>query len=237
MFRIAIFGTGRMGRALDAAAADRSDLSVTALIGPAEPDWDARAPWAASLSGLSELPDLVIDFSLPDGTLAAARWCRGHAVALLSGVTGLPATVTEALRESAAVAPVMWAPNLSLGVNLLAELAARAAAVLDPSVPVAIEDIHHSGKKDAPSGTALMLGERIAGERGGDDSRIEYRSIREGDVIGEHTVTFSLEGEAFDLVHRAGDRAIYARGALTAAAWLVRQPPGLYSARDWLAAD
>jgi len=130
--------------------------------------------------------------------------------------------------------PVLWSPNLSLGVNLLADLAGRAASVLDQTCPVAIEDIHHQWKKDAPSGTALMIGERIAQERSGDDSAIDYSSVREGEVIGEHRVTFKMAGEEFDLVHRAHDRNIYARGALDAGAWLTSQPPGFYSARDWL---
>jgi 4-hydroxy-tetrahydrodipicolinate reductase len=132
-------------------------------------------------------------------------------------------------------APVLWSPNLSLGVNLLADLAARAAVVLDPATPVLIEDIHHQWKKDAPSGTALMLGATIAEQRGGDVSAIEYRSRREGDVVGEHTVRFRLAGEEFDLAHHAHDRSIYARGALDAGRWLLRQAPGFYSARDWLA--
>jgi len=129
---------------------------------------------------------------------------------------------------------VLWSPNLSLGVNLVADLAARAAALLGADIPVTIEDIHHQWKKDAPSGTALMLGKRIAAARGGDDGRIEFSSVREGEYIGEHTVTFVLAGEEFSLVHKAHDRAIFALGALDAGAWLITRPPGLYSAADWL---
>jgi 4-hydroxy-tetrahydrodipicolinate reductase len=134
------------------------------------------------------------------------------------------------------VVPVLWSPNLSLGVNLLADLAARAASVLDNDAPVTIEDIHHQWKKDAPSGTALMLGARIAEQREGDDSSIRYESVREGEVIGVHSIRFELQGEEFDLVHRAHDRSIYALGALRAGLWLVSREPGLYTARDWLAA-
>ncbi len=176
----------------------------------------------------------MIDFTLPEGTRIAADWCAENRVALVSGVTGLPADVLDALESAAAHVPVLWSPNLSLGVNLLADLTARAAAVLDRQTPVIVEDIHHQWKKDAPSGTALMLGERIGTERGGDAGAIEYRSVREGEVIGEHTVTFKLAGEEFDLVHRAHDRSIYASGALDAGAWLIQQPAGLYSAADWL---
>ncbi|MCU0989681.1 MAG: 4-hydroxy-tetrahydrodipicolinate reductase [Xanthomonadales bacterium] len=240
--RIVIHGTGRMARSIDAAAAGAADLTVIALVGPQPPEWETAAAWFKDLHELTAAaipqpglePDLLIDFTLPDGTLAAARWCRERAVPLLSGVTGLPADTLEALRETARGAPVLWSPNLSLGVNLLADLAARAAAVLDPGAPVLIEDIHHQWKKDAPSGTALMLGETIAAQRGG-ASAIEYRSLRQGEVVGEHTVRFRLAGEELDLVHRAQDRSIFAGGALDAGRWLLRQPPGFYSARDWLA--
>jgi 4-hydroxy-tetrahydrodipicolinate reductase len=237
--RIVIHGTGRMARAIVAAAAEATDIVIHALVGPQPPDGDSAATWFSGLGDLpgpaAPLPDILIDFTLPDGTRAAAQWCAEHAVPLLSGVTGLPAETVEALRAAARRAPVLWSPNLSLGVNLLADLAARAAAVLDPGTPVLIEDLHHQWKKDAPSGTALMLGATIAAQRGGDASAIEYRSRREGEVVGEHWVRFQLAGEEFDLAHHAHDRSIYARGALDAGRWLLRQAPGFYSARDWLA--
>ena len=160
---------------------------------------------------------------------------RANGVPLVSGVTGLPDDVIAELRTAATTVPVFWSPNLSLGVNLLADLAGRAGAVLDDDVPVAIEDIHHQWKKDAPSGTALMLGERVAGGRGGNDEAITYSSIREGEMVGEHSVRFTLAGEEFELVHRASDRSIYALGAISAGRWLMQQQPGFYSARDWLA--
>jgi 4-hydroxy-tetrahydrodipicolinate reductase len=232
---MAVHGTGRMARALSAAIEDRSEFVLIGLVGPQAPDWDADAPWYPRLDQLPEPPDLLIDFTLPPGTLAAADWCAGQGVALLSGVTGLPEDTRSALHRAADRVPVLWSPNLSLGVNLLANLAERAAAVLDRRTPVLIEDIHHQWKKDAPSGTALMLGATVAAQRGGDDSAVDYRSVREGEVIGEHKVTFNMQGEAFDLVHRAHDRSIYARGALDAGRWLLEQAPGLYSARDWLA--
>lgn len=240
--RIVIHGTGRMARVLATAAAGAADITVTALVGPQAPDWETTVTWFRSLNELAAperppggLPDLLIDFTLPDGTRAAAQWCAEHAVPLLSGVTGLPTETVQALHAAARRVPVLWSPNLSLGVNLLADLAARAAAVLDPGTPVLIEDIHHQWKKDAPSGTALMLGATIAEQRGGEAGAIEYRSLREGEVVGEHTVRFRLAGEDFDLAHHAHDRSIYARGALDAGRWLLRQAPGFYAARDWLA--
>jgi 4-hydroxy-tetrahydrodipicolinate reductase len=224
-----------MARAISTLAENCGDVVLTGLVGPDQPEWETSVAWFGTLGELPEPTALLIDFTLPPGTLTAARWCRQHGVALLSGVTGLPEATVAALRETASRVPVLWSPNLSLGVNLLAELAERAAALLDPDTPVQIEDIHHQWKKDAPSGTALMLGGVVAAQRDGDDRAIEYRSQRIGEVIGEHTVTFRMEGEEFDLVHRAHDRSIYARGALDAALWLSERPAGLYSARDWLA--
>jgi 4-hydroxy-tetrahydrodipicolinate reductase len=225
-----------MARAIAEAAATQGGIDLVGLVGPQEPGWATELPWWGSLEGLPARPDLLIDFTLPAGTLAAAQWCARHGVALVSGVTGLPADVHEALAAAAASVAVLWSPNLSLGVNLLADLAARAAAVLDPQAPVLIEDIHHQWKKDAPSGTALMLGGVIAAARGGDAGCVEYRSLREGEVIGDHTIRFEMQGETLELVHRAGDRSIFALGALAAGRWLARQPAGLYTARDWLAA-
>lgn len=235
VLRIVVHGTGRMGRAIVAAAANQPNIRLAALVGPQEPDWDSLVPWHRELEDLPSRPDLLIDFTLPAGTLSAARWCAARKVPLLSGVTGLSPEIQEALAAAAAEAAVLWSPNLSLGVNLLADLAGRAAAVLDPDTPVLVEDIHHQWKKDAPSGTALMLGATIAAHRGGDAGAVEYRSLREGEVIGEHTVRFRMAGETIELAHRAGDRSIYALGALAAGRWLVRQPPALYTARDWLA--
>jgi len=236
VLRIAVHGTGRMGRALATAAASQSGVELTALVGPQEPDWESSVPWFGTLQELPDRPDLLIDFTLPAGTRAAAQWCAAERVALLSGVTGLSGDIREALVATACEVAVLWSPNLSLGVNLLADLAGRAAAVLDPETPVLIEDVHHQWKKDAPSGTALMLGATIAAQRSGATGAVEYRSLREGEIIGEHTVRFRMAGETVELVHRAQDRAIYALGALAAGRWLVRQPPALYTARDWLAA-
>jgi len=232
--RILIHGTGRMASAIAAEAALREDVSIIALLGPQAPEWETDIPWLATPAGLPGLPDLLIDFTLPEGTRTAARWCASNEVPLLSGVTGLSEEVVGELRTAAVSVPVLWSPNLSLGINLLADLAGRAAAIVDKASPVLIEDIHHQWKKDAPSGTALMLGDRIARQRNGDDGAIDYQSVREGEVIGVHTVTFKMNGEEFDLVHRAHDRSIYALGALEAGAWLTAQAPGLYSARDWL---
>jgi 4-hydroxy-tetrahydrodipicolinate reductase len=236
MLRAAIHGTGRMAAAIAAAVARRNDVEVISIAGPRSPDWNTQIPWYSTLDDLPRLPDLLIDFSLPMGTVSAAKWCGDHGVPLLSGVTGLAAEGFAALNSTAVRVPVLWSPNLSLGISLLADLASRAASVLDADVAVAIEDIHHQWKKDAPSGTALMLGAEIARARGGDSSRVEFTSVREGETIGKHTVTFRLAGEEFSISHHASDRTIYALGALDAGCWLTSQEPGLYATADWLSA-
>ncbi|MEE8340106.1 MAG: 4-hydroxy-tetrahydrodipicolinate reductase [Xanthomonadales bacterium] len=235
MLHVTIHGSGRMAEAVTNAAVARDDLFIMATVAPEAPDWDSICPHFFALEALPALPALLIDFTLPEGTRKAAEWCAQYDVALLSGVTGLTDDIKAALCTAAERVPVLWSPNLSLGVNLLAELAKQAAAVLDPETQVEIEDIHHQWKKDAPSGTALMLGETITAQQGDAGGEIDYSSIREGELIGEHKVTFLMAGEEFDLVHRAHDRSIYALGALTAGKWLVGQPAGLYSAADWLA--
>lgn len=231
---IVIHGTGRMAGALVDELENSTDFHIAASVGPDAPGWGLDAPHYFSLDELALVPDLLIDFSLPDGTRSAARWCANEGVALLSGVTGLPAEVSVALETASARIPVLWSPNLSLGMNLLAVLARQAAAALGPETPVAIEDIHHQWKKDAPSGTALMLGGAISSAWHG-AGEVAFTSVREGEEVGIHSIKFSLAGEELQLVHHAQSRSIYASGALSAAEWLIRQPPGLYSAADWLA--
>jgi 4-hydroxy-tetrahydrodipicolinate reductase len=231
---IVMHGTGRMAGAVVDELENCADFRIAATVGPDAPGWGLDAPHYRTLEQAPLQPDLLIDFSLPDGTRAAADWCAINGVAMLSGVTGLPEDVETALRRTAQSVPVLWSPNLSLGINLMATLARQAAAALGPGTPVAIEDIHHQWKRDAPSGTALMLGEAVASQLHG-EGKLKYSSVREGDEVGVHTVTFKLRGEEIELVHRAHNRSIYALGALSAARWLLQQEPGLYSAADWLA--
>jgi len=223
-----------MAAAIAEALKNRKDFTLIALAGPKAPDWAVDVPWFQKLDELTEFPDLLIDFTLPEGTRVAAGWCERNRVPLLSGVTGLTEEARTALDRAAQNVPVLWSPNLSLGVNLLADLAGRAADVLRKDLPVNIDDVHHQWKKDAPSGTALMLGQRIAQARGGDDGQTDYTSVREGETIGVHTVTFRMDGEELSLVHKAQDRSIYAHGALDAGAWVIARKPGLYSATDWM---
>ncbi len=232
-----LHGGGRMAEAIHAAAEPGDGIALTAVVAPAPPAWDSPLDYHAQLAdleGQAALPDLIIDFSLPAGTLEVAGWCARHGVALLSGVTGLGQRETEALQQAARKAPVLWSPNLSVGVNLLAGLCAQAARALDPSTRVHIEDIHHQWKQDAPSGTALMLGAAVTNARPSDAADITYSDVREGEHVGTHHVSFAWAGEKLVLSHEAQDRGIFARGARRAGRWLSGQPAGLYTAADWL---
>lgn len=211
-------------------------VEITAIVSRRQPEWTGAPPFVPSLDALDRLPDVLIDFSLPEGTERAAAWCGAHRVPLLCGVTGLPPSAQAALSRAAESAAVLWSPNFAIGVNLLAQFCGRVAAVAGAGAAVRIVDIHHQWKKDAPSGTALMLGETIRAHCASGPVEIGYESRREGEVIGEHQVRFELPGETICLSHAALEREIFARGALAAAAWLARQPAGLYTARDWLAA-
>jgi len=226
---LVLLGAGRMGRRVhDAAPA--LGFELLAVTARHRPDWLEASLWREELDDCPGHAALLIDFSLPAGTLRATAWCAEHGVALLSGTTGLDATQRDALVEAAHSVPVLWAANFSAGVNLCLHLVGRAAGRLEGVRELQITDIHHAGKKDAPSGTALALGAAA------EPLQPRYTSIREGDAVGEHRVRFVLDGEEIEIVHRSFDRDIYARGALTAGRWLLGLPPGLYTAADWIGA-
>lgn len=235
-FRLAIHGGGRMGRASWEAARDDARIREAVLVARGGADWAPADALLGSLDEVSDPPELLIDFTLPDGTAAAARWCASHGVALVSGTTGLENRHFDALDAAAEHIPVLWAPNMSRGVNAMLLLAAQAARMLPADTPVELLDVHHAGKKDAPSGTAKALADAVAGARG-EGGPIEVRSVREGQVIGDHELRFLLQGEELALRHHAADRGIWARGALDAGAWLLGQPPGRYGAAEWLGRD
>ncbi|GAB2519699.1 4-hydroxy-tetrahydrodipicolinate reductase [Lysobacter humi (ex Lee et al. 2017)] len=229
--RILIHGaTGRMGQALLRLAAERDDLQVVAAVSrsrPAHPVADGIA-WISG-GALANVPpfDVAIDFSLPEGFDAILETCLARNAALVSGTTGLEPAQRAALEAAAARIPVLWAANFSLGVAVLADLVERAAGILS-QWDCDIVESHHVHKKDAPSGTALALGARA--EAAGATPR--YASLRAGDIVGEHLVQFAAPGERIELVHRATNRDIFARGALHAATRLVGRPPALYAIRD-----
>ncbi len=195
--------------------------------------------------------DAVIDFTTPAATVAMARLCADSGCAHVVGTTGLTQEDIAAIDGSAARVPIVRAGNMSLGVTLLTQLVRQVAASLDADYDIEIVEAHHRHKVDAPSGTALMLGEAAAEGRGvaladaadrGRDGMtgarirgaIGFGSVRGGDVVGDHEVMFLGDGERITLGHRASDRSVFARGALRAAVWAKGRAPGAYDMLDVL---
>jgi 4-hydroxy-tetrahydrodipicolinate reductase len=195
--------------------------------------------------------DAVIDFTAPAATRAHAHLAAETGKVLVVGTTGLGESDVAVLTFAAAKAPIVYAPNMSVGVNVLFALTERLAGVLGPEFDIDILEMHHRHKVDAPSGTALGLGEAAAKGRAVklDDvarrvrdghtgartpGEIGFATLRGGDVIGDHTVIFAGEGERIELTHKASSRTIFARGAVRAALWANGRKPGLYSMRDVL---
>ena len=197
--------------------------------------------------------DAYVDFTTPEGTRLAAEAALERGTAGVIGTTGLDEAAEKAIDELAERAPVVVAPNFSLGVNVLLGLARRAARALGPGFDSEIVEIHHRHKRDAPSGTALALAEAIAAgaakgserslrnrlSREGDvgarpDDELGVLAVRGGDVAGEHTAHFLGQGERLELTHRAGSRRIFAQGALHAAKWVIDKSPGRYDMGDVL---
>ncbi len=223
--------SGRMGQALLRLAGERTDLQVVAAVSRRVESRaiDGIPQFASSeLGGVPEF-DVAIDFSLPEAFDPILAACRSRGAALVSGTTGLSPAQQQALDEAATQIPVLWSANFSLGVAVLDDLVERAAAAL-AGWDCDIVESHHVHKKAAPSGTALALGG--AAERGGAAPR--YASLRAGDIVGEHLVQFTSLGERIELVHRATNRDIFARGALHAAARLAGRAAGSYRLRDLL---
>lgn len=194
---------------------------------------------------LMESCDCVIDFTTPENTLKNIAAARAAKTALVIGTTGLGATDEKTIADAAKDIPIVYSANMSVGVNLLIAMVERAAASLDAGWDIEIFETHHRNKVDAPSGTALALGKAAQKGRSGgnfitdrngkrNSGDIGYAVSRGGDVVGEHMVTFYGMGERIEFGHKATDRALFARGALTAAQWLNGKPAGLYTMRDVL---
>lgn len=229
--RLLIHGAnGRMGQALQRLCPEAGCRVVGAVsrkVG--QRVIDGVPQFAASeLAGVPEF-DVAVDFSLPEGFDPVLALCVERGRPLVSGTTGLSDAQRAAIAAAGARIPVLWAANFSLGVALLAELVERAAAAV-PGWDCDIVEAHHAGKQDAPSGTALALG--ASAQAGGAAPR--YASIRAGDIVGEHAVQFAAAGERIELIHRATNRDIFARGALHAARKLPGRAPGAYTLRDLL---
>lgn len=193
--------------------------------------------------------DAVIDFTAPEHTVGLAALAALHHKILVSGTTGLNSTQKEALIRAGEQTRVVWSANMSVGVNLVMALVEHTAAKLGPETDIEILEMHHRQKVDAPSGTALALGEAAARGRGVDlhdvavrtrdghtGSRhagtIGFATLRGGDVIGDHTVLFAGQGERIEISHKASNRDIFAKGALVAASWAAGKPNGFYTMRD-----
>jgi 4-hydroxy-tetrahydrodipicolinate reductase len=241
MIKIIINGyKGRMGQALGACVPQHRGLELAAKI-------DAGDDLAAVIGQ----GDVVIDFSSHAATVAVATLCAQHKKALVIGTTGQSDTETFEIRKLAKEIPMVWASNFSTGVNTLFWLTRKAAEILGPDFDLEVVEMHHRLKKDAPSGTAKSLAEILAavrklhlneaarhgragivGER--TQGEIGVHSIRGGDVVGDHTVIFANTGERVELTHKASSRDTFANGALRAAAWVVKQKPGIYDMQDVL---
>lgn len=264
MLKVAVFGAaGRMGRAVLSCILEADDLTLVgavtepgdALLGRDAGELVGEAAAGIPLTdersqGLNKA-QAAVDFTLPTATEANVRACVEHGTAIVIGTTGLTERQRNALEKAAHEIPIVYARNLSVGVNVFMELVARAAKALGDGYDVEIAETHHRHKVDAPSGTALALGERIAAARGRKldelavyarhgqtgprvPGTIGFSVVRGGSVVGEHAVRFIGAEEEVEFFHRAADRKTFARGALRAARWAAAQAPGLYSMVDVL---
>jgi len=182
--------------------------------------------------GLVELCDCLIEFTSPEATVAHAQLCAKLGKPVVIGTTGLSDEQKKTIDEAAKSVPVVMSPNMSVGVNLLFKMVADAAKTLGKGYSIDIVEAHHTNKKDSPSGTAKEL-ERLI-KKSKPHTEVHTDSIREGEIVGEHTVTFDSDVDMIEITHSAKTRDIFAHGALEAAHWLVGKSPGLYTMRDVL---
>jgi 4-hydroxy-tetrahydrodipicolinate reductase len=262
--RIAILGaTGRMGRALIETTLQMPELRLAATVAlRGSPGFGADAGVVAGLpaTGVTigddlaaavAAADVLVDFSRPEGTLAAIEACVSQRKAIVIGTTGFNAAQKERIAQASRSIPLCMAANFSVGVNVCLRLLEVAAQALGDDYDVEIVEAHHRHKVDAPSGTALRMGEAVAAALGRkledqavyaceghtgprERARIGFAVVRGGDVVGDHTVMFLGEGERVEITHKASSRTNFARGAMRAAAWLHGRAPGRYEMRDVL---
>lgn len=264
MTRIAVTGAaGRMGKVLIEAIDDADDLTLGAAI--VHPESSLIGADAGEMAGIGkngvrlaghvsdvkDAFDVLIDFTFPDLTLENLAFCAEHGKAVIVGTTGLTDAEKEQVAMAAEKTPVIFAPNMSVGVNVVLNLLKTAAEVLGDDYDVEIIETHHRHKKDAPSGTALRMGEAVAEALGRDlkecavfgregftgersQKEIGFETIRAGDVVGDHTVLFATMGERIEITHKASSRMTFAQGAVRAARWLQGRPAGLYDMQDVL---
>lgn len=247
--QLIVFGAaGRMGQSVLRAAAGSTDLDISAAMVRAIPKQDSGSHPVnyATRMDSGRRADVVVDFSGAGGFDSALALATQRGIPLVSGSTGLSDAQHAAMREAARSIPLLWASNFSLGVAVLTHLAGLAARLL-PDWDCEIIEAHHRNKLDAPSGTALALGQHICSSRNlqetpalidrvgkRDPEAIGYSVSRAGDIIGEHEVRLAGPGERIELIHRAGDRDLFARGALASVRWIAGRPPGMHGIGDVL---
>lgn len=264
MIRVAVVGAaGRMGKTLIQAVQAADDMRLSAAT--EQPDSTLVGADAGELAGVGKIGvlishsltkviddfDVVIDFTGPAATMVHLDVCRQHGKSMVIGTTGLDDAQKAAIDTAAADIGIVFAPNMSVGVNLCFKLLELAAKVMGDDADIEIVEAHHRHKVDAPSGTALRMGEVIAdtldrdlnevavygreGQTGARDPKtIGFETIRAGDVVGEHTVWFATEGERVEISHKASSRMTFASGAARAARWLSDQDKGLFDMQDVL---
>ena len=262
--KIAVAGAnGRMGRMLVEAIGAAPDAVLAGALGVAgspEVGSDAGA-YSGQLTGVAIQSELalglaeaqfLIDFTRPEGTLKHLAYCAEHGIKVIIGTTGFDDAGKAAIRAAAEKTAIMFAPNISVGVNVTLKLLEMAAKSMSEGFDIEIIEAHHRHKVDAPSGTALQMGEVIAGVLGRDlkecavygregvtgerdPSTIGFATIRGGDIVGDHTVLFAGTGERIEISHKSSSRITYAPGALRAARFLADKTTGLYDMQDVLA--
>ncbi len=264
MIKLAIAGAaGRMGRVLIEACSQTPAVKLTAAIdrpdsaligkdaGECAGVWALGVPVSGKLTGAEDF-DVLIDFTLPEVTLAHLDLCRSKGKRMVIGTTGFTPEQRARIEEAAKECAIVFSPNMSVGVNLCLKLLETAARVLDGDVDIEIIEAHHKHKLDAPSGTALRMGEVIAAalkqdlpdiamyDRGAASGQVRkpgsigFSTIRAGDIVGDHTVLFAGQGERLEITHRSTSRMNFARGALRAASWVMQQKNGLFDMQDVL---
>ncbi|SEK99212.1 dihydrodipicolinate reductase [Atopomonas hussainii] len=264
MRRIAVMGAaGRMGKTLIEAVQQAQGAGLTAAVD--RPDSSLLGADAGELVGIGRLGvvlsgsldqvlddfDVLIDFTHPSVTMANLALCRSAHKAMVIGTTGFTDEQKAVLNEAAKEIPIVFAANFSVGVNLCFKLLDLAARVLGDDVDIEVLEAHHRHKVDAPSGTALRMGEVVAQALGRDLNKVAvygregqtgarqrdtigFATVRAGDVVGDHTVLFAADGERVEITHKASSRMTFARGAVRAAQWLAGKEPALYDMQDVL---
>ena len=241
MIKIAVAGaSGRMSQSIiqSIKQSDKTTLGVTLDKGD-------------NLNSVIDQFDVLVDFTRPEATLDYLAICIATGKSMVIGTTGFDDAGLQMIKDAGTKIPVVFAPNMSVGVNLSLKLLEMAAKVIGEESDIEIVEAHHRHKVDAPSGTALKMGEVVANALGRDLSKcavygregiekprdrqtIGFSTIRGGDVVGEHTVSFFMEGERVEITHKASSRMTFANGAIRASAWLQGKPAGLYSMQDIL---